>query len=49
MTVDINECVYDGGNKCHEAAECTNTEGSYRCDCEDGYTGDGLNCKGNSV
>ena len=30
---------------CHVNANCTNTPGSYRCDCNTGYSGDGVaNC-----
>ena len=42
---DLNEC--NGQNECVDHALCINTEGAYRCDCEDGYRGDGRNeCKG---
>ena len=43
---DFNEC--DTRNvTCHENAECFNTEGSYKCICRLGFTGDGLiNCSG---
>ena len=41
---DINECLT---NPCHSAASCTNTEGSYKCACNTGYTGNGLLCSGN--
>ena len=27
-------------------AECTDTEGSYECECRTGYSGDGFNCSG---
>ena len=40
---DINECVIDEDN-CHGNASCTNTEGSFTCSCNPGYTGDGVNC-----
>ena len=41
---DINECDQDNDNNCHENAQCTNTEGSFTCSCNPGYTGDGVNC-----
>ena len=48
LTLDINECNHglnstdtDG---CHDNATCTNTESSYTCECNTGYTGDGFNC-----
>ena len=30
---------------CHHKANCTDTEGSYKCTCIDGYVGDGKDCK----
>ena len=41
---DINECEGDDLNNCHENAQCTNTEGSFNCSCNPGYTGDGVTC-----
>ena len=41
---DINECMVDDSNNCHENAQCINTAGSYSCSCNPGYTGDGVNC-----
>lgn len=43
---DINECVE--GNPCDKNAACSNTDGSFMCSCQDGYTGDGVTCKGNT-
>ena len=43
---DIDECEFPDMNECHEAAICTNTEGSYNCSCKEGYDGDGYNCTG---
>ena len=43
---DINECI-EGEFPCHPtAAECNNTQGSYECDCNVGYHGDGKSCEG---
>ena len=33
-------------NDCHVNAECTNTNGSYTCNCNNGYDGDGISCQG---
>lgn len=39
---DINEC--DNGDACSVFANCTDTEGSYYCNCTSGYSGDGHTC-----
>ena len=31
-------------NDCYTEGFCTDTEGSYTCDCPDGYIGDGRDC-----
>ena len=42
LTLDINECL---NNPCHEYANCTDSHGSFDCDCYDGFSGDGFsNC-----
>jgi len=43
LHVDINECE-NGDDNCNENANCTNTEGSFNCTCNLGYTGDGVIC-----
>ena len=43
LCVDINECQMDDDN-CHENAQCNNTEGSFTCFCNPGYTGNGVIC-----
>ena len=40
---DIDECL---DAPCHPNATCNNTEGSYTCECSDGFSGSGLNCTG---
>ena len=44
--LDINECSNVDDNNCHENAICTNTNGSFTCQCENGYTGNGTTCTG---
>ena len=38
---EIDECLDD---PCDFNATCTNTAGSYVCDCNTGFTGDGDTC-----
>jgi len=45
--VDINECLNKTLHNCHPDAKCKDTIGSYTCECNDGYTGDGVTCTGN--
>jgi hypothetical protein len=47
FSIDINEC--SPGSPCHANATCDNTEGSYTCTCDSGYSGDGLSCDGMSI
>ncbi len=42
---DINECTSNTDN-CNATADCTNTDGSFTCDCWDGYSGNGVSCTG---
>ena len=42
--LDIDEC--SGTNDCDSNANCTDTDGSYTCMCNDGYTGNGTSCDG---
>ena len=42
--LDINECSEQ--NPCDAKANCTNTEGSFHCTCQNGYFGDGKACIG---
>lgn len=43
VQLDIDECA-ELGHNCHSNADCTNTDGSFMCMCNYGYTGDGTNC-----
>ena len=40
--LDINECL--DPNRCHNSATCTNTIGSFKCQCNTGFSGDGTSC-----
>ena len=43
ICVDIDECA-NNSNNCDENATCTNTIGSYTCECKNGWTGNGHYC-----
>lgn len=46
MLTDVNECT-DGTAKCGENSFCQNTDGSYTCSCNQGFTGVGyIKCDG---
>lgn len=45
MFTDIDECTTNT-HDCHSSATCTNTECSFTCTCNEGYTGDGRSCIG---
>lgn len=45
---DVDECSLEK-HECHADADCRNGNGTYHCECRDGYTGDGLNCTGNTL
>ena len=40
---DIDECETDLHN-CSNEQSCLNTDGSFKCECKNGYVGDGLTC-----
>jgi len=41
--IDIDECL---STPCDKNATCDNTDGSFTCTCNTGYSGDGFDCKG---
>ena len=41
---DIDECK--GNHSCHVNATCTNTNGSFVCECQPGFNGNGKKCTG---
>ena len=42
ILTDIDEC--SESFPCDNNANCTNTDGSFTCKCNSGYTGSGLHC-----
>ena len=46
--LDVDECTKNT-HGCSEKANCTNTPGSYNCECQVGYKGDAHNCSGIDV
>ena len=48
IEIDIDECTTDNGGCEHN---CSNTEGSYYCYCQSGYSLmiDGRNCTGRTI
>ena len=43
---DTDECAEDS-HICDENATCMNTIGTFKCECNNGYIGDGKTCEGN--
>ena len=39
--LDVDECVQGSDDYLQSLASCSNTDGSFKCSCNDGYTGDG--------
>ena len=48
LSADINECL-EGKHGCQDNSDCVNTEGSYNCECREGFFKDGANCVGKSA
>ena len=44
--LDFDDCKDERFNSCHEYAYCTNIDGSYICNCFEGFFGDGKKCQG---
>ena len=45
LFTDINECT-NSTNDCHRNSTCTNSIGSYSCECNQGFNGNGTICIG---
>ena len=41
--IDIDECDLERDN-CDGNATCHNTDGSFECNCKNGYSGNGVTC-----
>ena len=41
--LDVDECLA-GSHNCHVQAICLNTDGSFDCLCDGGWSGDGRRC-----
>ena len=46
--IDVDECDINL-HGCDGKATCSDTDGSYTCTCNDGYTGDGFTCQSKSL
>jgi len=44
----MNECLTNNGG-CSINAKCTNTPGNFDCDCNSGYSGNGITCDGKKL
>jgi hypothetical protein len=42
---DFDECSSNDTNNCHESASCTNIGGGFRCECNQGFVGNGTSCQ----
>ena len=45
-TIDINEC---DSSPCSSDATCSNTDGSFQCTCNNGFSGDETTCTGRKI
>ena len=45
IIIDIDECTTQSDD-CSPNGVCTNVDGSFQCECKQGFTGDGKTCNG---
>ena len=45
---DVDECL-SGTHDCATTAKCSNSDGSFSCVCNTGYSGDGVTCTGKII
>ena len=45
---DVDECL-SGTHGCATTAKCSNSDGSFSCACNTGYSGDGVTCTGKII
>lgn len=43
--LDVDECHNDTLHNCHVDATCNDTVGSFICECNEGYQGNGVECQ----
>ena len=43
---DIDECLTTADNNCSSDGKCINMAGGFTCACNNGFSGDGVNCTG---
>lgn len=46
IVLDIDECLT---SPCDGNATCFNTAGTFSCECNTGFTGDGFTCRGKTI
>ncbi len=44
--LDVDECQNSTLNDCSQYADCTNLDGTFACDCQLGFSGNGTFCTG---